>query len=99
MANDQTLYEAPQSVEPDEGEPVAVEGYEPPPGDDSGGGFESSGFPIPLRLIGIIGGGLLVLILVIFFTKQACIVNIDKVSCFKFSKSFINIPRNIVIVF
>lgn len=68
MASDQTIYDAPQSVEPEE--PAAIEGYEPPPTDGGEGFGETSERRLPLRLIGIVGGGLLLLFLVIFFISR-----------------------------
>lgn len=73
MADNKTIYDAPQSVEPEniqEGgteTPLAVEGYEPPP-TDAASDFPnepSGGFPI--RIIAVAAAGLLLLILVIVF--------------------------------
>ena len=72
MSDTQTLYDAPQTVDPHDAQtvsdeaPLTVDGYEPPP--TEGGGDEyipesSGGFPI--RLVAIAGGALVLIILII----------------------------------
>jgi multiple sugar transport system substrate-binding protein len=76
MADNQTIFDAPQTVEPEEAgqhvsqdTPLAVEGYEPPPpGDEefpnaSGGGF-------PFRIIAILAAAVVLIVIVIFFISR-----------------------------
>jgi multiple sugar transport system substrate-binding protein len=65
----ETLYDAPQSVEPEEltDAPVAVEGYEPPPSEPDSGEEGGWGFPIPIRMIVIVLAGILLIGSIIFF--------------------------------
>ena len=73
MADTQTLYDAPQSVEPLDAQtvsdetPLTVDGYEPPPpaGGEEYAPESSTGFPI--RLVAIAAGALVLIVTIIFF--------------------------------
>ncbi len=74
MADNQTIFDAPQSVEPEDlsvqpssDAPLDVEGYEPPPTDGGDDYPEQAEGGLPIRLIALAAGGLLLLVLIIVF--------------------------------
>lgn len=77
MADTQTLYDAPQAVEPQDAQtvseeaPLAVDGYEPPPTEGGGDEYapESSG-GFPFRLVAIAGGALVLIAIIIFLIAR-----------------------------